>query len=132
MAADQESQMPARPLSAALLIVALLWLTAAHADAPVKAQNEVNYLLGYIAGSGCEFYRNGSWYNAQKAHVHLREKYKYLVQNNLINSAEQFIERGASESSLSGMPYQIRCTGVAAVESQRWLREKLLELRAVQ
>ena len=115
-----------------LLSAGLLGSSAARAEPPVKAQNEVNFLLGYVAGSGCEFYRNGSWYNAQKAHVHLRDKYKYLVEGNLVNSAEQFIERAATESSFSGTPYQIRCGGGAAVYSQQWLRERLAELRAVQ
>jgi Family of unknown function (DUF5329) len=116
----------------ALLIAAVLWLPVARADTPVKVQNEVNFLLGYIAGSGCEFNRNGSWYDAKKAHVHLRDKYKYLVDNNLADTTEHFIERAASESSFSGKPYQIRCAGSAAVSSQQWLRERLLELRAVQ
>jgi hypothetical protein len=124
--------MQTRFLLGASLIAALLWLPTARADTPVKVQNEVNFLLGYVAGSGCEFYRNGSWYDAQKAHVHLRDKYKYLVDNNLVNTTEQFIDRAASESSFSGKPYQIRCSGVAAVNSQQWLRERLLELRAVQ
>jgi hypothetical protein len=124
--------MQTRLLIGASLIAALLWLPTARADTPVKVQNEVNFLLGYVAGSGCEFYRNGSWYDAQKAHVHLRDKYKYLVDNNLVNTTEQFIDRAASESSFSGKPYQIRCSGVAAVNSQQWLRERLLELRAVQ
>jgi hypothetical protein len=124
--------MQTRTLLGASLIAALLWLPTARADAPVKVQNEVNFLLGYVAGSSCEFYRNGSWYDAQKAHVHLRGKYKYLVENNLVNTTEQFIDRAASESSFSGKPYQIRCSGAAAVNSQQWLRERLLELRAVQ
>jgi hypothetical protein len=124
--------MQTRSLLGASLIAALLWLPTARADTPVKVQNEVNFLLGYVAGSGCEFYRNGSWYDAQKAHVHLREKYKYLVDNNLVNTTEQFIDRAASESSFSGKPYQIRCSGAVAVNSQQWLRERLLELRAVQ
>jgi hypothetical protein len=124
--------MQARITCGALLIAALLWPPAARADTPAKTQSEVNLLLGYVAGSGCEFYRNGSWYNAHKAHVHLRDKYNYLVQNNLLDTTEQFIERAASESSFSGKPYLIRCSGVPAVNSQQWLREKLVELRAVQ
>lgn len=123
--------MQTRSLFSALLIAALLWLPAALADTPVKVQNEVNFLLGYIAGSGCEFYRNGSWYGSQKAVAHLRDKYKYLNDRNLVNTTEQFIERAASESSFSGKPYQIRCSGGTAVNSQQWLREKLAELRAV-
>ena len=123
--------MQARITCGAMLIAALLWPPAARADTPVKVQSEVNFLLGYVDGSGCEFYRNGSWYTSHKAHLHLRDKYKYLVQHNQLDTTEQFIERAASESSLSGEPYQIRCSGRAAVGSQQWLREKLVELRAV-
>jgi hypothetical protein len=124
--------MQTRLLFSACLVAAALWLPAAHADTPVKVQNEVSFLLGYMAGSGCEFYRNGSWYNAQKAVAHLRDKYKYLNDRNLVNTTEQFIDRAASESSLSGKPYQIRCGGAVAANSQGWLRERLGELRAAQ
>ncbi len=115
-----------------VLIAALLAPLSALAQTPVAVQNEVNYLFGYIAGSGCEFNRNGSWYNAQKAHAHLRDKYKYLVEKNLADTTEHVIERAASESSFSGKPYQIRCSDGVAVPSQQWLREKLMQLRALQ
>jgi hypothetical protein len=124
--------MNTRSISGGLLVAALMWLPAAHADAPVKVQNEVNFLLGAMSGSGCEFYRNGDWYNARKAVEHMRDKYRYLIDRNLINTTEQFIERAASESSFSGKPYQIRCNGGAAVASHQWLSEKLVELRAAQ
>jgi len=120
-----------RTTCTALLLAALLSPPAALAQTPVPVQNEVNYLLGYIAGSGCEFNRNGSWYNAQKAHSHLRDKYKYLVEKNLADTTEHVIERAASESSLSGKPYLIRCSDGVAVPSQQWLRERLLQLRAL-
>jgi hypothetical protein len=115
--------------AAAFVIATTLWSPLARAEPPVKVQNEVNLLLGYIADSGCEFYRNGTWYNSHKAVSHLRDKYRYLSDNNLVSTTEQFIERGASESSFSGKPYQIRCNGGTPVNSQPWLREKLAELR---
>lgn len=118
--------------AAALLIAALLSVATAHAGTPVQVQNEVNYLLGYIAGSGCEFNRNGIWYNSQKAHVHLRDKYEVLVAKDLADTTEHVIERAASTSSSSGTPYQIRCTGAVAVNSQPWLRGKLVQLRTQQ
>jgi Family of unknown function (DUF5329) len=124
--------MSTRSTPGALLIAALLWLPTARAETPVLVQNEVNFLLGYIAGSGCEFNRNGTWYNSQKAHVHLRDKYKYLVEKNLADTTEHVIERAASESSFSGKPYQIRCSDGVAVNSQQWLRDKLTQLRTLQ
>ena len=124
--------MSTRATCGALLIAALLWPPAALAATPVAVQNEVNYLLGYVAGSGCEFNRNGTWYKAQKAHEHLRDKYKYLVEKDLADTTEHVIERAASESSFSGKPYQIRCSDGVAVNSQQWLRDKLVQLRALQ
>ena len=114
----------------ALLLASFLSL-AAGAAPPETAVKEINHLLDHVGESGCEFYRNGSWYGSQKAVAHLRDKYKYLNDRNLVNTTEQFIERAASESSFSGKPYQIRCGGGAAVNSQQWLHEKLMELRAV-
>lgn len=122
----------ASPVPRALLIVALTALPVAHAETPVAVQNEVNFLLGTVAGSGCQFYRNGTWYDSQKAHAHLREKYKYLVANDLADTTEHVIDRAATKSSLSGTAYQIRCSGGPPVTSQQWLRERLTELRAVQ
>ena len=63
-------------------------------------------MLASIERSGCEFYRNGSWYNSKRAQAHLREKYNYLAGRNLINIAEDFIEKGATESSVTGTPYK--------------------------
>ena len=121
-----------RSTRSAWLLTALFWLPGAHAQTPVLVQNEVNFLLGYIAGSGCEFFRNGTWYNSQKAHVHLRDKYKYLVEKDLADTTEHVIERAASASSFSGKPYQIKCSDGVAVPSQQWLREKLVQLRTQQ
>lgn len=110
-----------------------LWLApAAQAEPPAKAKAEISFLLGFVDGSRCEFYRNGSWYDSKMAQEHLRDKYNYLNDRNLINTAEDFIVGAATESSLSGLPYQIRCNGGAAMTSSRWLRDELARLRSLQ
>ena len=114
---------------APLLLLALLPAPAARAEPPTRVQTEVSFLLGYIEGSGCEFYRNGTWHDSKAAQLHLREKYKYLVAGNLINTTEQFIERAATDSSFTGQPYQVRCNGGATITSSRWLRDELARLR---
>jgi ATP-dependent DNA ligase len=111
-------------------LVASLLAVPAHADVPVPVQNEISSLLATVAASGCEFWRNGTWYDAQRAQAHLRDKYRYLAARNLVDTTEQFIDRAASESSVSGDPYRIRCGARAAVDSRQWLREKLSRLRA--
>jgi hypothetical protein len=92
-------------------------------------QVEVNFLLGYLEGSGCEFYRNGTWHDSKAAQAHLRGKYKYLATGSLINTTEQFIERAATQSSMSGEPYGVRCNGGATVTSAKWLRDELARFR---
>jgi hypothetical protein len=111
------------------LIVALNILPAAWAAPPPVAQIEINHLLGLVEQSGCEFFRNGTWYDAQRAQAHLRAKYAVLVVNDQIKTAEDFINKAASNSSSSGQPYQIRCGGGAAMTSNQWFGAALARLR---
>ena len=100
---------------------------------PVQtAQTEINYLLDFVEISGCEFYRNGSWYDSVRAQEHLRKKYDYLAARDRIVTAEDFIEKAASESSLSGIPYEIRCGGgCTTVATSEWLLAVLARYRTV-
>ncbi len=107
------------------LLLASLALAVPSAD----VQTEVEYLLQHIADSGCEFYRNGSWYNGRRASTHLYQKYQYLVAHDEIASADDFIERAATRSSVSGIAYQIRCSGGEPVDSKPWLLDALAAYR---
>lgn len=118
-----------RLIMGSILILGFLLAPAARAEPPANVQNEVNFLLGYVDGAGCEFYRNGSWYDSKAAQAHLRDKYKYLMARNLINTTEDFIARAATESSFSGQPYAVRCNGGATITSSQWLRDELARLR---
>lgn len=118
-----------RLTTASALMLGLLLVPIARAEPPASVQMEVNFLLGYIEGSGCEFYRNGTWHDSKTAQAHLRDKYKYLVARNLINTTEDFIEWAATESSFSGQPYEVRCNGGATVTSNQWLRDELARFR---
>jgi Family of unknown function (DUF5329) len=112
-----------------VLMLGLLLVPVARAEPPTNVQIEVNFLLGYIEGSACEFYRNGTWNDSKTAQAHLRDKYKYLVTGNLINTTEDFIEKAATKSSFSGQPYEVRCNGGATVTSNQWLRNELARFR---
>jgi len=114
---------------ATALMLGLLWAPVARAEPPARVQTEVNFLLGYIEGSGCAFYRNGTWHDSKSAQAHIRDKYKYLVARNLINTTEEFIEKAATESSFTGLAYEVRCNGGAALTSNQWLRDELARLR---
>ena len=99
------------------------------AATPTTAQAEVEYLLGAVANSGCEFNRNGEWYDSLKASAHLRAKYNALVALGRFATAMDFIEGVATKSSLSGRAYLIRCARAEPVPTDQWLREALARYR---
>jgi hypothetical protein len=101
----------------------------ATASSPTVAQAEVEHLLSAVASSGCEFYRNGEWFDSQKASAHLRDKYAALVALGRFETATDFIEKAATKSSLSGRPYFIRCAGGKPIPTDQWLREALERYR---
>jgi Family of unknown function (DUF5329) len=101
----------------------------ATAESPTIAQIEVEYLLSAIASSGCEFFRNGEWFDSKKASAHLRDKYTALNTLGGIVTATDFIEQAATKSSMSGRPYLIRCAGAEPVPTNQWLHEALERYR---
>jgi hypothetical protein len=107
------------------LLPCLLLPYLANAAPSATVQAEVGFLLQHIEESGCEFYRNGIWYDGRRARDHLSAKYQYLANRDQISTTVEFIERAATRSSISGIPYQIRCQGSAPVESNPWLRDAL-------
>lgn len=107
----------------------LILLSSAVSAAPMET--EVPQLLARMESSGCEFYRNGTWASSSKARAHLERKYRAMRARDLISTTEEFIERGATQSSMSGEPYRVRCDGGPGIESAVWFRQELQRLRAV-
>jgi len=112
-----------------VLMLELLLAPFAQAQPPDNVQREVSFLLSFIEDSRCEFNRNGTWQDSKRAQMHLRDKYNYLVARNMIQTTEDFIEKAATVSSLSGQPYEVRCNGGATVTSKQWLSDELARLR---
>ncbi|MHC1651799.1 YfeK family protein [Stenotrophomonas maltophilia] len=112
-----------------LILAALLAAPLAHAAPGPQAQREIAQLIGRLEGSQCRFQRNGSWYDGRDARAHLQRKYDYLLKKNQVSSAEQFIERAASRSSMSGKPYRIRCPGQPEQTAAAWFGAHLQALR---
>ena len=101
----------------------------AGAAPSADARREITQLIGSLDGSQCQFQRNGSWYGPADARAHLQRKYDYLLKKNMVDSAEQFIERAASQSSMSGKAYRIRCPGQPEQTSAAWFGARLQALR---
>lgn len=118
----------------ALLLLSFVCVVAtpAMADPGIAAGAEIEHLLGFLANSGCEFQRNGKWFNSQKSRDHLRKKYEYLLEKDLVQSAEHFVERAATGSSRSHNAYKVRCAGLSEVTSATWLTEELARYRSRQ
>jgi hypothetical protein len=122
--------MKSRWLNALALGLGLATALAARAEPQAIAQQEINYLIRYIGDSGCEFGRNGIWNNGKAAEAHVRGKYEFLLNFGLIDATEDFIDKAATRSSLSGHAYEIRCGGDLSIPSSLWLSNALARYRA--
>lgn len=117
-------------LIAALAAALPLAAAAQPAPAGAQAEAEIGHLIDYISQSGCRFNRNGDWSDTAAARGHVSMKYDYLRSRGMITSAEDFIDKAASRSSLSGKNYLVQCPGAAAVPSGGWLKSELERYRA--
>jgi hypothetical protein len=120
-----------RVILAALLFVTLLTAGAYSwaAAPPAAARAEIEQLLAFVANSGCKFNRNGTWYPAPEASTHLAKKERYLEERGQIASAEDFIAKAATKSSMTGKPYTVRCGSEPVIASDEWLTAELRRFR---
>ncbi|MDZ7642923.1 MAG: DUF5329 domain-containing protein [Woeseiaceae bacterium] len=101
----------------------------ARAD-PASMDAEIDFLLAAVGDSDCVFIRNGREHPAADARDHLEMKRRRGKR--YFDTTEEFIERIASRSSLSGREYRIRCPGQPETSAERWFRERLDAFRAGQ
>ncbi len=106
----------------------MLLVVAIGSGAMASAEDaEVAYLLDWVAASNCTFIRNGDAHQAGEASEHLAMKYRRV--RRWIDSADEFIDRIASGSSLSGRDYLVQCPDIAEQTSRAWLTQALVEYR---
>lgn len=98
------------------LVVTLVLAASPLSAEPMDA--EIDYLLAAVEESGCTFIRNGKEYDAEDARDHLQTKRRRGKR--YFGTTEEFIERLASKSSMSGRPYLIRCSEADAVPAGDW------------
>jgi hypothetical protein len=112
-------------------IVALLAIAAVGraADIAPTEQARIEYLLQVVGSMhDAQFVRNGKAYDSSAAVSHLRTKLRAAGAR--VRTAEDFIRYCASESSLSGQPYEIRFADGQVTPAADFLRQKLLEFDA--
>ena len=112
-----------------LLCATMLASMSFAAEPPPATKLEIEHLFSYLQSSGCQFYRNGTWYDSREAVSHLNRKYLYLLDKGLVLSSEAFIERAASVSSMSGQAYRVRCGSNPAMNSADWFGAELERYR---
>jgi hypothetical protein len=101
------------------------------APAPPRGEDVatvVEYLLARIGESGLTFIRNGSEHTAAEAAAHIRSKYEHYRKD--IKTPEDFIDKAASKSVLSGKPYLVKMPDGTTRLAADWLRGLLAEYRA--
>ena len=113
-----------------LLLACIFAAESAAAPLAPAARVEIDSLMSRLAAPACEFNRNGTWHTAAAAKSHLMRKLQYLEDEGAVQSTEQFIELAASNSSMSGQPYLVRCGNDAPVQSGTWLRSQLQDIRS--
>jgi hypothetical protein len=104
-------------------------IPVAVSAANTAASGETAQLFQRLETSGCEFERNGKWYDSGKARSHLERKTKHLLKKKPDATAEDVIVHVGTKSSTSGKAYQVRCAGKAAEPSSAWLTRELKAIR---
>ena len=108
-----------------LLLVALLFVPWHEGLArEAREQARIDYLIQSLENlPGAVFIRNGTDYDAAAARAHLQNKLAYAGAR--VQTAEQFIQYCASESSMSHRPYQIRFQDGRTENTADYFRNKL-------
>ena len=114
----------------ALLLVLMIAASAHAAEPDATATKEIAYLIDHLASSGCQFNRNGTWYQAPRAVSHLKRKYEYLLDKGLVTDADAFIRLAATQSSASGKTYLVKCGNQPETPSATWFQAALAKFRA--
>jgi len=112
----------------ATLVVGVALTTSAHADPGAIPQAEIDHLLAFVGTSQCAFIRNGSSHPPTEAREHLASKFSFA--KGRISTAEEFIRYLATESSMSGEPYRVKCEG-KVIPAGAWLADELQRFRKV-
>jgi hypothetical protein len=90
---------------------------------------EIDALIDRVAhAKGVVFMRNGSEYTAADAAQHLARKRK--AAGDRIQTAEQFIDKLGSRSSMTGKAYRVRLPDGREMDSATWLTGLLRDVRA--
>jgi len=109
----------------AWLVVVSGWMVGAVWAAPTPAERaRIERLIKFVeTQNGIRFVRNGSSYSPKDAAKFLRRKFEKMGEH--VNTAQQFIEQIATQSSTSGEAYRIRLADGREIPAARFLGDEL-------
>ena len=100
----------------------------AHATPSAAEDKLIDTLIQRVSRmSSMVFLRNGSEYNAADAAKHMQAKYDYFKKE--LATAEDFIERCASRSEMTGQAYRVKLADGAVRDANEFLNSELRTLR---
>jgi hypothetical protein len=108
--------------------LALLALCVSVIAADESLSKTIDSLLKSVETSDCKFVRNGDEHTGKEAAEHMRRKYDHFKKQ--IKTTDDFIEKCASKSELSGKPYMIKLPDGAKVKAEDWMHARLKEQAA--
>ena len=114
-----------RGFAAGLALAVFLLLVAGpgRSEPTDRVDQTIQYLIGYVSGSGLTFIRNAREYTPGEAAGHMNKKYQHFRDD--IESPEDFIELCATKSLLSGKPYLVVAGQGKEFRTSDWLRTEL-------
>jgi hypothetical protein len=110
-----------------ILITTILTLNLCAADTEPLSKT-IDYLIAQVEkADDVKFLRNGDEHNGKDAAKHMRRKYDHFKKE--IKTPEDFIEKCASKSELSGKPYMIKKADGSTLKCEDWMKTLLEQHR---
>ena len=100
----------------------------AHATPSATEEKLIDTLIQRVSKmSAMVFMRNGNEYNAADAAKHMQAKYDYFKKE--LVTAEDFIERCASRSEMTGQAYKVKLNNGTVRDANEFLNGELRSMR---
>ena len=116
------------PSTVSLAVLFLLLPCLLRGEQIDSVDSTVRHLIRHVSESGLIFIRNAEKHTSMQAAEHMNKKYRHFRQD--IETAEDFIERCASRSLLSGKPYLVINEQGEQIRTSKWLKAELLNYRS--
>ena len=105
-----------------ILLIGLIGLSGS-AIAESESSKEINHLLEYIAASECTFVRDKERFDGAQWEEFMSKEYHRDRRH--IHTADNFIDRVASDSVETGTPYTVKCEDQELETTDIWLHKEL-------